>query len=381
MSRIRFLKLSSFYPDYLVKFRSSVPGIESLSFAEYARLLFDDCFAWSDFWKTNLERTGLYEAEEVVLNDEVYQQKWAAENNVPFGPEWESRISLAQIELFKPDVIFINDVYNYHSLLEGLKAKFPFIKLVIGWDGILYHRPEVFKDCDIVLSCVRQTVTFYENAGFKAHYFPLSFEKTILDKLHPQRLTHNVTFIGSVVLIKGYHEGRLRRLAELSSRVKLDFFTPSFPSSPEYFSKVQLRRLIDGKFLQYFDIIKMTRLNQGERFGKEMFQLMRDSKFVFNTHGDQPNVQASNMRLTEATGVGSCLVTDWKENISEFFVPDQEIVTYKTIAEAADKIRYLLEHEEERKKIALAGQRRTLKEYSYQKRIKEFSDYLINELS
>ena len=35
------------------------------------------------------------------------------------------------------------------------------------------------------------------------------------------------------------------------------------------------------------------------------------------------------MRMFEATGVGSCLISDHKNNNDEYFVPEKEIVVYK----------------------------------------------------
>ena len=85
------------------------------------------------------------------------------------------------------------------------------------------------------------------------------------------------------------------------------------------------------------------------------------------------------MRLFEATGVGSCLLTDWKENLSDFFIPDVEVVTYRSSQEATEKVKFLLEHPEQRRAIALAGQRRTLSEHTYKQRAQQL-DALIQSL-
>ena len=100
-------------------------------------------------------------------------------------------------------------------------------------------------------------------------------------------------------------------------------------------------------------------------FGLEMFQKLRDSRVVFNQHIDISPVSASNMRLFETTGVGACLLTDWKKNLSELFVPDEEVLTYDSAEECAEKVRYILERESLRRQIAEAGQRRTLREHTF----------------
>jgi spore maturation protein CgeB len=77
------------------------------------------------------------------------------------------------------------------------------------------------------------------------------------------------------------------------------------------------------------------------------------------------------MRLYEATGVGSMLLTDAKSNLHELFEPDAEVVTYCDADELAGRIEYFLDHDEERRAIARAGQERTLRDHTYAKRMEE----------
>jgi hypothetical protein len=103
-------------------------------------------------------------------------------------------------------------------------------------------------------------------------------------------------------------------------------------------------------------------------FGLEMFQQLQRSKVSLNTHIDISATHASNMRLYEATGVGSCLLTDSKSNLGELFEPDSEVVAYNNWEECVEKLNYLLAHDDARRSIAEAGQRRTLKDHSFDNR-------------
>jgi spore maturation protein CgeB len=80
---------------------------------------------------------------------------------------------------------------------------------------------------------------------------------------------------------------------------------------------------------------------------------------------------ANNMRLFEATGVGALLITDNKDNLGELFEVGKEVVSYSTPEEASELICYYLNHPDEAAAIARAGQERTLKEHTYENRIKE----------
>ena len=71
------------------------------------------------------------------------------------------------------------------------------------------------------------------------------------------------------------------------------------------------------------------------------------------------------MRLYEATGVGSLLLTDEGANLSELFEPGREVVTYADVDDLVEKARHYLAHDEERRAIASAGQARTLRDHTY----------------
>ena len=50
-----------------------------------------------------------------------------------------------------------------------------------------------------------------------------------------------------------------------------------------------------------------------------MFRILASSRIVLNRHITDARQYANNMRLYEATGVGSLLVTDAKENLADLF--------------------------------------------------------------
>jgi spore maturation protein CgeB len=113
-------------------------------------------------------------------------------------------------------------------------------------------------------------------------------------------------------------------------------------------------------------------------FGLEMFQTLRDSHATLNVHADYSPRFACNMRLYEATGVGTCLVTDWRENLGELFELDREVVSYRGVDELLEKLRWLDGAPAERKAIAEAGRKRTLRDHTYARR-GERLDALIRE--
>jgi len=77
------------------------------------------------------------------------------------------------------------------------------------------------------------------------------------------------------------------------------------------------------------------------------------------------------MRLFEATGVGTLLITDWKMNLHDMFELGKEVVAYRSPEECIKLVQYYLEHDREREAIARAGQERTLREHTFYHRMQE----------
>jgi len=102
-----------------------------------------------------------------------------------------------------------------------------------------------------------------------------------------------------------------------------------------------------------------------------MYQTLREALVTLNHHIDVAEAYAGNVRLFEATGVGTLLITDWKKNLNEMFEPGKEVVAYRTPDECLEMIQYYLEHEDQRQAIASAGQRRTLRDHTYRQRMEQ----------
>jgi spore maturation protein CgeB len=120
--------------------------------------------------------------------------------------------------------------------------------------------------------------------------------------------------------------------------------------------------------------------NTAPLFGIEMFKALSKSKIGFNSHGGVAGEYAANVRLFEVTGVGSCLLTDHKKNINDFFEPDKEVVTYKSADECIEKVNWLLSHPTELKQISIAGQQKTLRDHTFARRAEELHEIISRSL-
>jgi len=376
MSKIRLFKAGEIYPGYMKYFYRNEPDASNLPYKEHLSKIMADSFYWADFWKINLEKTGNFIVEETLPNNQFLQKQWAKEHCVSYSEDnWFYEILDAQISEFKPDIFFTNEFQIKSEYKSTIKKRHPSIKLVIGWDGILRNDISLFQGCDIVLSCVQDSVDYYNANGFKGYYFIFGFEPEILKRIIIREPLYDSTFVGS--LYSWGHTQRLRLMADLSKNVPFKIWASSFaPTDKKDYYLEQLSRIRRGKFRDMLDVSRIRKVNQGEAFGLKMYQILADSKITINSHIDFAGNKAANIRLFEATGVGTCLLTDWKENLSDFFEIDKEIVAFKSIDECIEKVKYLLEHDSERQAIVKAGQERTLRDYNLEKRFSKFAEFL-----
>ena len=104
----------------------------------------------------------------------------------------------------------------------------------------------------------------------------------------------------------------------------------------------------------------------------DLIRIYNQSKIVLNvcksSRGDKIQIKG---RDFEVPGCGSLSLTQETEEIKEFFEPGNEIVTYKDIDKAIQKIKYYLKHEKELNRIADNGYIRILREHTYKKRLEK----------
>ncbi len=72
------------------------------------------------------------------------------------------------------------------------------------------------------------------------------------------------------------------------------------------------------------------------------------------------------LRVLDIMACGGFVLTNWQPEIEEYFVENEEIVLFHNLEEGMEKIRYYLQHEEERQQIAKNGQKKVQEVFSYQ---------------
>ena len=73
-------------------------------------------------------------------------------------------------------------------------------------------------------------------------------------------------------------------------------------------------------------------------------------------------------------GCGGFLLTNYQQDMLNFFVPGEDYVYYESRNDLMEKIGYYLEHEEERRAIAQNGYEKVCAEHTYEQRLQEILD-------
>jgi glycosyltransferase involved in cell wall biosynthesis len=124
-------------------------------------------------------------------------------------------------------------------------------------------------------------------------------------------------------------------------------------------------------------------INSLDKYGikKDIFVIGDDMVDVINSYKIHLNCNISNdinYRTFETTGCGTFLLTNYTPGLEKLFDIGKEIVVYNDLNDLDNKVKYYLENEEEREKIAKAGYERSKKDHTYFERSKRLVE-IINE--
>lgn len=98
--------------------------------------------------------------------------------------------------------------------------------------------------------------------------------------------------------------------------------------------------------------------------GEEKARTLYGAKIVFNNF-HFAEVESVNCRFFEANGCGAFQLCDYKPTLKDLLPIDPELVSFKTIDEGAEKVKYYLAHPEERYAIAEKVYQHFLEHYTY----------------
>ena len=375
--KIRIYKAIPTYWSYLNSFYKSHLINEPSSFASRLESLKNDCFQWVLSWAKYNNDSGI-ELFETIPNDFYLQNAWST-GRYNITDNWEKDIVFEQIKEFKPHICILYSPEIYDTAFINRIKELDHNIIVGGYDGMDRQNIRLYEGYDFVITCSEFISQYYLKHGMPAYSMRFGFDPSILTKTIKRSIRYPVSFSGSI--FPGIHNNRFELVTYLQKHTKI-VLSSEYGYSPNgsVFSRRIIRQAKALPISRLHDFFLVYHNNVGPKYGIEMFQFLRDSGIVLNMHGDSIRF-AANIRLFEATGIGSCLLTDWKENIADLFEPEKEVLTYRSKEEALDKALFCIKRPTFAADIAKRGQFRTLSEYSYERIVPDVILFVKNQFS
>lgn len=259
---------------------------------------------------------------------------------------------LNEVKIFKPDILFIHliDTSYFPSIMKKIKKRG--IRTV-AWLGV--HPSQVSTDIHRLLRASNHAliydpdyIDFYANQLHinNIKILPLGcdieyYEHVIPDNEYSAENQTDVCFIG---LFDRHRETYLRVLSE----VNLGIWSWNIGA---------------------YDT-PLKKFHKGVVYNKEMIKVIKSSKIALNIHRDF-EISGGNYRLFEIPACGVLQIVDDKRDIGKYFEIGKEIVTFKDEGDLKLKVKYYLEHPDEREKIAKAGFERVKRDHSLMNRMEK----------
>ena len=390
---MRILVLNADYPRFQSWLYRRQPGLENASYAQQMAARNASLFGVADFYSRNFIALG-HAAAEIHVNNPRLQSAWAREHGMalephkatPAGPRgalpgWLQRavtpfkpmlrplarkvglsprldaqmekVLLAQIEEFRPDLVLNQDVFHVDT---GFMRRIKSIgnPILIGQVGIEPPRGEDWTVYDLMMSQLPTIVNAFRALGVRSEVSHLAFEPSILEGLPEVTAPDiDVSFVGTV---SADHQQRISLLEAVAKHYDFKLWgnlPRSLPASSP-----------------------LHRCFQGEVWGAGMYQVLRRSRITLNSHIDLAAREAGNMRLFEATGAGTFLLTDFKDNLNTLFAPEREVAVWRSIDECLVAIDQYLGDDNARATIARAGHARTMAQHTFSRRVREILAFI-----
>ena len=194
---------------------------------------------------------------------------------------------------------------------------------------------------DLALTAAPECVEWYQQEGCPALFFPEASDPDIFHPMPELPKLHEVCFVGSRY---GIREKIVTGLRKAGVRVA------AYGAGWE------------GGRLDTQDVPR----------------LFARSKIVLGvgTIGYCEDFYALKMRDFDGPMSGSCYVTHDNPDLRLVYKVGEELVTYRSVHDCVEKVRFYLSHEDERERVAQAGHARALADHTWEKRFNELFDVL-----
>jgi spore maturation protein CgeB len=395
---MRIALIQNLYTNYISNFQVNFAS-QLTSYQESLALLQHDSFAWNGAWGGPMKEHGI-EIVELYLNFDVLNDHWCRENGYDQKMA-ATDILIKQLKHFKVDAVINTDVNVLGTwFIKKLKEETG-IKYVYAHICSPYFSYFDLTEYDGIFTCIHRFVELFRSYNKPTAYMPHCFNPDIIERVGPMingEKVNKIFFAGGILRGQELHNEREKLLlAFIKSGIPMAFYSEIahynylkgyvtvFGKKSIYYTIRSLKAIgVKESFINRIPLIKkglpweylpgntanrdLHRIASKPIYGLNFYSKMRACTVSLNIHAGVTKDEAANMRLFESTGMGTALLTDHKANLAEFFESDTEIVTFRSIGEAEEKAKYLLDNPDVSERIGAAGQRRILKDHTFRNR-------------
>ncbi|MBO5228858.1 MAG: glycosyltransferase [Lachnospiraceae bacterium] len=234
---------------------------------------------------------------------------------------------------FKSDVSFVGSLYSEKSPYNEATHLPPYLKGYL--DAVCNAQLKVYGYNFLPEVLTQENVNEYKK--YEAFYqFPENAEQ------------NEIAFLAHGIL--GYHVAELERkqmLNALAEHFNVDLYTASDTTDlPKVHNRGTAKTLT------------------------EMPKIFHLSKINLN-FSIKPIQTGLPLRIFDIMGCGGFVLTNYQTEIPEYFEIGKDLETFGSEAELIDKVRYYLEHEEERAAIALNGYKKVCEQHTWIHRVRD----------
>lgn len=361
------------YPPHIPLFeaRHGINDNSNLSFSELQKLVIDDGYAAAYILHPALE----HKTEEVFFTIWDYkrlQYLWAKENGLHTTDL--KKIKLAQIEKFKPDVVYNHSPFCDFNFVKQLIPLKKSMKLVC-WNGIIESIPKTFPDYDCHLSLHKPFIDYWRNSGLKAFELqPGIPAKWVHDSVNSER-NIDALFYGQFAYNGNYFSHRSNIIEKLiqynkNSKYKIDIHLQINGSNIfgiPLTARFNLVQKLKSRFYKENSLAPI--------YGDELVRKIIASKIVINGYSNNNQDYKSNMRLFESIGLGAFLISE-EGNYPEGFEQGKDFYTYTDYKSLEMQIEKVLSDWPYHSNMAQKTQHKISELYSKEKQWLQFQNYI-----
>jgi spore maturation protein CgeB len=353
-------------------------------------------------WYHNLYEPLLDIDHEVVL---LRMDQVAIKHNIPFRcKKFKEIYSNELISVFnkehsdKPFDLFFSYLTD-HDVDEGAiqiikKTGVPMANFSCNNTHQFYHVKKIYPYFDYNLHSEKNADIKFRSIGANPVWFPMAANP---NNYYPTKgdFKYDVSFIGAAYAKRAYYVYHL-----VNNGIALDCFGPNWLINEPYSSLKKIKKegnrikwLLQSLFTisassrqnRSFDIYNYDLLINARRLNSErmhypcsddeLINIVNHSKInlgfleVYSESSYHTVQQHLHLREFEIPMCGGLYITNYSDELAEFYEIDKEIITFKNEHELLEKVKHYLTHEVEAEKVRKAAHIRAMKCHTYQVRL------------